>query len=178
MNKHEIDITLRQIAHGDEDAFEKLYLETRRGVYAFLFSYFDNREDCEDAMQTVYLKIKTNISQYNEGSNGLAWILQIAKNTALNELRKNRPMVTPLNDIEIVEKEENPYNNVVLKNTLIHLMKDVLDEEEQRILILHTIWGYKHKEIAKILDCPTGTITSKYKRAVDKFKKAWKEVEL
>lgn len=178
MNKREIDITLRQVARGDDDAFEKLYLETRRGVYAFLYSYFDNREDCEDAMQTVYLKIKTNISQYNDGTNGLAWILQIAKNTALNELRKKSSNKKVVNGIEIEEREDDSYNNVVLRNTLMYLMKKVLDEEEQRIIILHAVWEYKHKEIAKILDCPTGTVTSKYKRAVDKLKKAWKEAEL
>ncbi len=178
MNKREIDITLRQVARGDDDAFEKLYLETRRGVYAFLYSYFDNREDCEDAMQTVYLKIKTNISQYNDGTNGLAWILQIAKNTALNELRKKSSNKKVVNGIEIEEREDDSYNNVVLRNTLMYLMKKVLDEEEQRIIILHAVWEYKHKEIAKILGCPTGTVTSKYKRAVDKLKKAWKEAEL
>ncbi|MGN1201332.1 MAG: RNA polymerase sigma factor [Candidatus Caccovivens sp.] len=178
MNKHEIDNALRQVAHGDNDAFERLYLETRRGVYAFLFSYFDNRADCEDAMQTVYLKIKTNISQYNDGSNGLAWILQIAKNTALNEIRKKSTSEKSLNDIVIEDKGTDPYNNIVLKNTLMSIMKKELDEEEQRILILHAVWEYKHKEIAKILDCPTGTVTSKYKRAVDKLKRAWKEVEL
>ena len=63
------------------------------------------------------------------------------------------------------------------RSALTSVMRRVLDEEEQRILILHVIWGYKHKEIATILQRPLGTITSKYKRAADKLKVAWKEEE-
>lgn len=173
MNKREIDLTLAKIAQGDNAAFERLYIETRRGVYAFLFSYFRNQADCKDAVQTVYLKIKQNISRYEVGSNGLAWILQIAKNTALNELRaeanrtKRQAQIDPQTAIAT--------DDVELKDSLTTVMKKVLDEEEQRILILHVLWGYKHKEIARLIGCPLGTVTSKYKRAADKLKKAWKE---
>jgi RNA polymerase sigma-70 factor (ECF subfamily) len=54
-------------------------------------------------------------------------------------------------------------------------MDRALTDEEQRIIILHVLWGYKHREIGKILDCPTGTVTSKYKRAIEKMRKALKE---
>lgn len=164
---------LKRVAQGDNSAFEKLYIETKRGVYAFLYSYFNNQADCEDAMQTVYLKIKTNISQYKTGTNGLAWILQIAKNTALNEIRADNNY-KKLKSTDSVGQAE-PFENVALKNSLMTAMKRVLDEDEQRIIILHVIWAYKHKEIAEIMNCPVGTVTSKYKRAVDKMKTALKE---
>ena len=90
MNKREIDMALNKIAQGDNQAFERLYIETKRGIYAFILPYFNNSADCEDAMQSTYLKIKQNIGQYKKGNNGLAWILQIAKNTALNELKKQK----------------------------------------------------------------------------------------
>lgn len=171
MNKKEIDCALLEVAKGDNEAFGRLYAETRRGVYAFLFSYFNNRDDCEDAVQTTYLKIKTNVSQYKPNTNGLAWILQIAKNVALSELRKKKNEEARMKDYA----EETSYEFTNGKNEIIDVMKRVLTEEEQRIVILHAVWGYKHKEIAKLTDCPTGTVTSKYKRAVDKMKTAWKE---
>ncbi len=174
MKKREIDAMLKCIAKGDNDAFEKLYIESKRGVYAFLYSYFNNQTDCEDAMQTVYLKIKTSISQYRLGTNGLAWILQIAKNTALNQIRAN----TNYQRLKSAESRPEAYSfeNVILKDSLMSAMKRVLDEDEQRIIILHVIWSYKHKEIAEILNCPIGTVTSKYKRAINKMQTALKEV--
>ncbi len=175
MKKREIDAMLTRIAKGDNNAFERLYIETKRGVYAFLYSYLNNQTDCEDAMQTVYLKIKTSISQYRLGTNGLAWILQIAKNTALNEIRAN-------SNYQKLKSTESPvkadsFENVILKDSLMSAMKRVLDEDEQRIIILHVICSYKHKEIAELLNCPIGTVTSKYKRAIDKMQTALKEVQ-
>jgi len=173
MNKREIDIALKKIAKGDNFAFEQLYTETKRGIYSFLFSYFDNVADCEDAMQTTYLKIKQNIGRYQNGSNGLAWILQIAKNTALNELRAKANYEKRQSGSLI--NEAICYDSFETKDAVMSIMKRVLDEEEQRIIILHVIWGYKHKEIAEIINCPVGTVTSRYKRATDKLKAAWKE---
>lgn len=173
MNKNETDRLLRLIARGDNQAFEKLYIETKRGVYAFLYSYFGNTHTCEDAMQTVYLKIKTNISQYKPGTNGIAWILQIAKNTALNQLRADNNYQKLKTVDEKVHKDD--FENSALKHSLIAAMNKVLTEEEKRIVILHVIWSYKHKEIAQLTDSPVGTVTSKYKRAVDKLKNELKE---
>ena len=54
-------------------------------------------------------------------------------------------------------------------------MQRVLTEEEQRIVTLHVVWNYKHREIAEMLGVPTGTVTSKYKRSIEKLKNAFKE---
>ncbi len=172
MNKREIDRSLEKIACGDNAAFERLYNETKRGVYSFLFSYFNNVSDCEDAMQTTYLKIKQYIGHYKVGTNGLAWILQIAKNIALNELRARTNYEKNQSEAAVCETGVPDFET---KTALAAIMKRVLDEEEQRIVVLHVIWGYKHREIANIIGCPVGTVTSKYKRAADKLKTAWKE---
>lgn len=175
MNKREIDDALNKIARGDNDALGRLYTETRRGVYAFLFSYFNNKEDCEDAMQTTFLKVKQNAAQYSSG-NGLAWILQIAKNVALNELRAktNREKL----QAEAAKNRSAVVAEPHVGGTLMDIMKKVLDEDEQRIVVLHAVAGYKHKEIAKFLNCPVGTVTSKYKRAADRLKSAYEEERL
>ena len=171
MNKREIDSLLQRTANGDHVAFEELYARTRRGVFAFLYTYLHNYADAEDAMQTVYLKIKNNVLSYRVGSNGLAWILQIAKNYALNELRRTKRTVS-LDEVgEIACQTEFKTGDVT------HTMEQVLSEEEQRIVTLHVLWKYKHREIGELLGCPTGMVLSKYKRAVKKLKEALKEEE-
>ncbi len=171
MSKRELDILLCRIAQGDNAAFETLYEKTKRGVYAFLYTYFHNAADAEDGMQTVYLKVKQGIGGYRAGTNPSAWLLQIAKNHALNELAKlNRVKTEGLTEIAVsYEPSED--------DTVTELMQRILSEEEQRIVTLHVLWNYKHKEIAEMLGCPVGTVTSKYKRAIEKLKKALKEAE-
>ena len=58
---------------------------------------------------------------------------------------------------------------------ITELMKKVLTEEERRIVTLHVLWGYRHREIADILGCPVGTVTAKYNRSVHKLKRSLKE---
>lgn len=173
MKKHEIDRLLFKIGAGDNAAFEQLYTKTKRGVYAFLYTFFHNRADCEDSLQTVYLKIKLNAHRYNRGTNGLAWILEIAKNTALNALRTESNYRKALETAIITDTSD--FDDVFKKDSVTSAMKKVLTEEEQRIVILHVVWAYKHKEIAEIIGLPLGTVTSKYKRAVDKLKTELKE---
>ena len=89
MDGIETNDLLCKIAKGDNTAFEELYVKTAKGVYAFIYSYLKNAHDSEDALQTVYLKIKRNISSYRAGTNGRAWIFQIAKNQALTQIKQN-----------------------------------------------------------------------------------------
>lgn len=167
MQRSHINNLLLQIADGDQQAFERLYLETRKGVFAFLYTYLQNYHDSEDAMQDVYLKIKQNIDRYQPGTNGSAWILQIAKNHALNILSyQNRHRTTDIDELAGVAGQ----SGIESVGGVTDVMQRVLSEQEQRIVTMHVLWGYKHREIAEELDCPVGTVTSKYKRAIEKLK--------
>ena len=164
------DKLLRRIALGDNVAFEELYERTKRGVFAFLHTYLHHYADTEDAMQMVYLKVKLHISSYKAGTNGDAWLLQIAKNHALDVLRIRKQM-SFVYGVEFVTEQ------FLEEQGVTEVMERVLNEEEQRIVTLHVIGEYKHREIAEILGCPTGTITSKYKRAIAKLQTALKGVK-
>ena len=167
MKRAEINSVLTKIAEGDERAFESLFEETKGGVYSFVYSYMKNREDSEDVVQTVYLKIKQNIDKFESSGSGLAWILQIAKNAAITELRRRKIYDNYVELSNIADKVTTEPED---EGEVTAVMRRCLTDEEQRIILLHVIWGYKHREIAELLDMPTGSVTSKYKRAVDKIK--------
>ena len=166
MDKKGMNACLVKIAKGDNQAFSKLYTETKKGVYAFLYSYFQNVWDTECAMQSVYVKIKEKAHLYKDGTDARAWLLQVAKNLAINELRKkNREMAAGKETLETLGGKTEQYSGEVFE-----ALNKALDDEERQIVILHVLWGYKHKEIALFLDSPLGTITSKYKRSIKKLK--------
>ena len=170
MNKREMDKCLVRIAQGDQEAFESLYREAGRGVYAFLYPYLYSREDTEDALQTTFLKILRSASTYRPNSDARAWILQIAKNTALNLLEKRRrEQITD----EIPERAgPDPYRKDALE-----ALQRALTPEEANVVVLHVLWGYKHREITERLGMPLGTVCSKYKYAIEKVKNYLKEEE-
>ncbi len=170
MHDRKIDKLIVKTARGDNEAFSELYEGTKRGVYAFLFSYLKHKEDVEDALQTVFLKIKKGAASYREGTNGKAWILQIAKNQALNEIKKR-------NRTETIEGKDFSAPPVERDGTVNEIMQKVLSNDERQIVVLHVLWGYRHREIAQIINAPIGTVTSKYKRSIAKLKMAIKKEE-
>ena len=90
MDKRQIDELMTKVAAGDNGAFLRLYEETRRGVYAFAYSYLGNRADAEDIAQEVYLSVKRKAYLYRPGTDARAWLFQVAKNLCLDELRRRK----------------------------------------------------------------------------------------
>ncbi len=170
MNDVKIDRLLTAVAQGQSDALEQLYALTKNGVYAFIYPYFNNRANAEDCLHDVFIKVFERASGYQRGTNGRAWLLQIAKNTALDCLKKGRRVdyVDNFPDVAVSPPVDTPVFDAI---------NQALDEEERQIVIFHVLWGYKHREIAQRLGLPTGTVTSKYKRALQKLKRYIKEVQ-
>lgn len=168
MNERQIDRSLIAVANRERGALEKLYVETKNGVYAFLYPFFGNRADTEDCLQEVYMKVSAHACGYRAGTNGRAWLLQVAKNTAIDQTRRQSKVVYT----DVVPEREGRVND--FETPVFDALQSALNEEERKIVILHVLWGYKHREIAQSMNLPVGTVTAKYKRALEKVKKYMK----
>ena len=63
----------------------------------------------------------------------------------------------------------------ILDKVILQDALNTLDFEERQIVILHSLTGMKHREIAEILDLPTGTVLSKYNRSIKKLRRELEE---
>jgi RNA polymerase sigma-70 factor (ECF subfamily) len=166
-----LDAIMKRVAEGDNKAFEELYEQTSKGVYTFAYSYLNNREDALDVMQSAYLQVKRKAYTY-KGGNAKAWLLQIVKNLALDELRRSSRQNFSTEEIDlasaIADHEPTPEQKAT---SLVDYMMQALNPDEREIVIMHVFWGYKHREISKILDIPLGTVTWKYQKALQKLEK-------
>ena len=100
----------------------------------------------------------------------MAWILTIAKNLCLMQLRQRKKTAdTPLEDLAFALTAPD---GVLTENRLvIEGCLNQLNDEERQIVILHAVAGIKHREIAKLLDLALPTVLSKYNRALKKLRK-------
>jgi RNA polymerase sigma-70 factor (ECF subfamily) len=175
MDKKELDKLLFQMQSGEKEAFEKFYNMTNKNLFSFVYVIVKSRQDAEDIVQETYIKIKLNLFSYKVGTNPSAWIFQIAKNLALDSLRKDKKEnACPFDDVEIPDKTEH----IDRKNSNLYLhdlMNKFLSLEERQIISLHVLSGYKHREIAKFLNLPLGTVLWKYNRALKVLKENLKE---
>lgn len=152
----------------DDQAFETVYEHTKKGVFSIIISLVRNRTVTEDLMQDTYIKMIKKIKQYKRGRNFNAWLMQIAKNTALDYLRKSKRET-------IYDPQEQSYIHESLKTEgktydVLDLVKS-LNEDEKQIVLLRAVADMKFKDIAKIVDKPLGTVLWIYNKSIKSLKK-------
>lgn len=175
--KHKVHIDGRlfeRVRMGEQDAFRELYEASYKPLYAFLLSYTLNAEDAQDLLQETYIQILTNCQMYHEQGNPMAWMMKIAKNLFLMKCRKEKEKRNV--SLEDVENELGFEDISGIENRMVlEKMFELLSEDDRNLIILHDVSGLKHREIAKLLDLPLGTVISKYRRGIRKLQKEFGE---
>ncbi len=154
---HEIFEKLRQ---GDKDRLNELYKKYNKLIYGIAFSILKNKEDSEDLVQIVFLKIfkidKSKLPKKNESS----WLYSLTKNETLNYLKKK---TKDLNIDEIYNiAEEDKELNKIIDNDEYNKIISKLNEQEQEIVSLKILLKLSFKEISLLLNLPMGTVQWKY----------------
>lgn len=154
---------------GDGEAFRELYLASSSIVYGYALSILKNREDAEDAMHDAFIRIFQSATSYQPKGKPLAWMLTIVRNLCYNmaRQRKSTTDIGECRDLAFEGCERASIDRIALEKAL-----EILDLQERQIVILHALTGMKHKEIAQLLELPTGTVLSKYHRALGKLRPA------
>lgn len=167
MDRGKLDHLLTETGKGNNGAFAEFYRQTVKGVYVFAYSYVKERTLAEDLAQDTYVAVKQKAYTYKPGTNPRAWLLQITKNLAIDELRRQKRAGGVVSDERILENAARCFLN---DGTALSYMLEKLDDEKREIVILHVFWGYKHREIADMLKMPLGTVLWKYNEALKQLK--------
>lgn len=167
-NAKQLDHWLAAIADGSSDALAMLYQETSSSVYAYALSLLKNSHDAEDVLHDCYLRVWTAASSYRSSGKPMAWILTIARNLCLKQLRsrsrtEDLPEEDWKNSLESAEMTSD--DKIVLRQCM-----EALSDTERQIVVLHAVSGFKHRQIAAHLGLPLATVLSKYHRAIKKMK--------
>lgn len=127
--------------------------------------YAYNRDEAAEVLNDSFLKVFGNIHKYDQDQSFKAWLRKIIINTAIDYYRKNKKHHELL-DIEIADIELLDYS--LIDQFEIEDLQILLNElpENYRITFnLYEIEGYKHDEIAELLNIATGTSRSNLTRA-------------
>lgn len=157
---------LEAIQKGDKNALEVIYDVLHKQIYSVAYSVLSSHEDSEDVLQNTLYEILRCAKEYRGGS-AKAWILTIARNQALNVLRR-RSRETPC-DHETNSSVNDVESEFVYLNAL-----STLAEKEREAFVLKVYCRSKHKEIAEILGISTAAAEKLYQRAVAKLRKYYK----
>jgi RNA polymerase sigma-70 factor (ECF subfamily) len=152
-------------AKGDRAMQKALYDQYAGRMLTVCMRYSKSREDAEDILQEAFVKVFTKIESFRKESSLGYWIKRIVINTALNYHRKSVYLyphfdiddMHQLGDDEVLVSDYNYRDLLKLLQTL--------PQGCQVIFNLYAIEGYKHKEIAELLNISEGTSKSQYARA-------------
>jgi RNA polymerase sigma factor (sigma-70 family) len=169
-----LDKYIQDIARGDKNALGKLYEHTRSAIYGFSLSIVKNVTDAEDVLQDVYVKVYAAAPSYSSKGKPMAWLLTIARNQSLMRLREqSKAILLPSEEVLYAHQPAVTDEDRLVVKALLSELKD----EERQIVVLHSLTGLKHREIAALLKIPLPTVLSKYNRAIKKLRKFLKEEE-
>ena len=168
MDKNLLENLILKLKSGNMSAVERIYGLMSKTVYLLSFSILRNSERAKDIMQETFIRVIANVNQYNAGTNVSAWICSIARNLSYKDYNKSKRTVSiELFDDNIADESsiEGWDNSILLFNAL-----KILEVEEREVVMLYAIEQYKHREIAQILQKPTGTVQWIYSKAIKKLR--------
>jgi len=162
-------------------AFEELFGRYERRVFTFFYHMVPNIEDARDCTQETFLRLWRGRAGYTPRGKFSTYIFQIAKNHFLHEYQKHKSRITlrhfdgkirtgcaedknlPESGFHRAVAEEigSVISEAVAGLPEIHRLVYVLSEEQQ----------LSYKEIANVLGCPVGTVSSRKVEAIRKLRK-------
>jgi RNA polymerase sigma-70 factor (ECF subfamily) len=163
---------------GDKRAFGLLVEKYQRKLVRLLSRYIRDAAEVEDVAQEAFIKAYRALPAFRGESAFYTWLYRIGINTAKNHLvatGRRAPTSTEVEaeDAEGLDEGEqlrdiNTPESVLLSKEIAATVNGAIEElpEELRTAIqLREIEGMSYEEIAKIMDCPIGTVRSRIFRA-------------
>lgn len=168
---------LRRLKKGDKKAFDLIFYLYYKKIYYFCVKYFYSKEDSEEIVQEIFVKIWMNRSSIDPEKNFEQYIYAIAKNYIINDIRNKISRRAKFKDYHLTQNgihnsvEEEVYYNE-LEGLLYNAIKN-LPSKRKEIFILNRIKGLSNREISEKLDISVKTVEAQMKLAIDYFKKVF-----
>jgi len=155
---------LERIARRDRVAFEELYREYGPRVFRFAVRMIRDETKAEEVTNDVMVEVWKSAGQFKGRSAASTWIFSIARHRALNAVRRKQIPTTDLDHAgEIRDESEDPMASTDQSTTsdLLRTALDQLSNDHREVVELTFFHGMNYKEIAKIVECPEGTVKTR-----------------
>ena len=173
MTDSEFEKNIGLIRQGDREGLKAIYEAYLPSVYSSVLTVLRSEQSAQDVTADFFIKLWEIAGQYRPGGKHKAWMLTIARNMAVDYLRKYRreDLVdewpdTPADGPECGSQEDRILSELTLQQAL-----DTLEEEEKQIVNLKVMGELTFKEISRIMKKPLGTVAWKYRVALSKLKR-------
>ena len=171
----ELDVIVEQFQKKDAAAFQKLYTMYSENICGVINTIVKNSDVAEEICQDVFMKAWNNAESYNASKGRFfTWILNIARNAAIDEIRSKSFKNSKKNlsadyFVGILESTEDSESG---KEDIIGLKKLLLNLKEKCVEIIELLYfkGLTQKEVSKELDIPLGTVKTRNRSCISQIR--------
>ncbi|WP_375448436.1 RNA polymerase sigma factor [uncultured Fibrella sp.] len=163
MAEHYTEETLvLSVQRGEQDAFQYLVRYYRNSLLSVITAIIKDPDEAQDVLQDTYVKIWSRFHYYNSQHGALfTWLLHIARNTALDALRRRKILYVSLDSaIEMIPSAVDS-RSVTDFIEVESIVSQYLQPHQWHLIRLAYWQGNTHKEIAEKLVMPLGTVKTR-----------------
>ena len=169
---------IQRLAHGDRQAFLTVYDRYAARVNALTLHILSDPMLAEEVTQDTFIKLWSRARSYRcERGSFVAWLLTIARHTALDRVRfeARRPLLTDANhpeDLWPSLRDENQDAEEARWKSLYFAVHS-LSPKQQLVIELAYYQGLSQSEIAAELGWPLGTVKTRLRAAMQALRQEW-----
>jgi RNA polymerase sigma-70 factor (ECF subfamily) len=175
------------VQHGDPHAFDSLLSRYQNRLYRYLLRWVHEPATADDLFQQTWMRVLEHIHSYDPGRDFDAWLFAVARNIAIDHLRRRRP-----GSLDEPREDGQPLSaglssdapgalELVLRSERAELVQKALASQPplfREILSLRFEEEMKLEEIAQVLSIPLGSVKSRLSRALEHLRAAFLRLQL
>jgi RNA polymerase sigma-70 factor (ECF subfamily) len=169
----------------DQLAFKELVGRYFGKVENLIKKYIKDQPEIDDVIQETFIKLWKNIKRFKEGNSMKPWLFTIARNSALDNLKKRK-------NISFSELDDNQESSILETFTDDYKIASEIYEDEEKLAVLRTAMQSLHpdhrtilslhyeeeltfEDISKVVNKPMNTVKSWHRRALILLRKLMNE---
>jgi RNA polymerase sigma-70 factor, ECF subfamily len=149
-----------------------IYSELHTSLLAYIKSKIRSKEDAEDILQNVFIKIASNIDSLSDDKKLTSWIYSITRNAIIDYYRSKASKRTNTLDENLEESlpEESSTDNTKGLDLCLSGLIAQLPEDYKTIILDSELKGISQKELAEKYNMPYPTVRSRVQRGRERLK--------
>lgn len=168
---------IQRIAEGDREAFEKLYTTYQTRIFRYLLRMTGDTGSAEELTNDTMVAAWKGASGFKGQSKASTWLFAIARNKALNSMRRAQPVTVEIDpSLGLAATDGSPERALHqgLLRDQMQLALAQLSPEHREVVELTFYEGLSYPEIAEIVHCPVNTVKTRMfyaKKKIQEFLK-------
>jgi RNA polymerase sigma-70 factor, ECF subfamily len=171
----ELSGLMQRVAVGDRAAFNAVYAATSAKLYGIVLRILKRPAVADEVLQEAYVRIWNNAASFDAAkASPITWMATIARNRALDEVRKVSPLsldaVPGLNDIEDPQMLASEQLEIASDLARLRACLDKLEPEKRDIVKLAYLEGQTREDLGRRFGHPAATIKTWLHRSLKQLK--------